>query len=191
MTVRLGQLLKAARERTRRRHGSNARATVLAYVCESQQRGVFHPHIVLGYRTAADRAALETCRGALAQLRGSYGFGVGTGSFDAGKPDYYPAEHAARYISKYVRPDSAKTSFVPLLEAVVRLTPRDRDTGRLKFMLRPVYVSPVLTKVTGITMGFLRFKRWLWYAWGPLVERQEALVANQIHRLMGAIPQRD
>ena len=190
LTVRLGQLLKAARERTRRRHGSNARATVLAYVCESQRRGVFHPHIVLGYRTAADRAALETFRGALAQLRGSYGFGVGPGSFDAGKPDRFAPEHAACYISKYLRPDGAKTSFVPLLEAVVRLTPRNPDTGRLKFMLRPVYVSPVLTKLTGVTMGFLRFRRWIWFAWGPGVGHSELVVAYQVHRLLGGVPLR-
>jgi hypothetical protein len=55
LTVRLSDLLKVARQRTRRKHGGKAQVVVLAYVCESQQRGVFHPHIVLGYRTPADR----------------------------------------------------------------------------------------------------------------------------------------
>jgi hypothetical protein len=59
VTKQLGDLRKAAGERTRRRHGENG-VVVLAYVCDAQQRGVFHPHVVLGYRTAADRAALET-----------------------------------------------------------------------------------------------------------------------------------
>jgi hypothetical protein len=88
VTKRLGDLLKVARERTRRKHGSHVRVAVLAYVCESQQRGVFHPHVVLGYRTAAERAALDTFRDALRRQRGRYGFGSGRrGSFDAGRPD--------------------------------------------------------------------------------------------------------
>ena len=85
VTKRLGDLLKVARERTRRKHGNAARVDVLGYVCEAQQRGVFHPHLVLGYRTAADRAALDTFRGTLRRKRGAYGFGTGRrGSFDAG-----------------------------------------------------------------------------------------------------------
>ena len=166
LTVRLGALIKVARERTRRKHGGTAAVTVLAYVCEAQQRGVFHPHIVLGYRTAADRAALDTFRSALAEARGEYGFGTGEGSFDGGMPDRFSARDAARYVSKYLRPDGAKTSFVPLLEAINRITPRNPDNGRLKYLLRPVFVSPKLTKLTGVTMGFLRFRRWVWHAWG-------------------------
>ena len=138
---------------TRRRHGSNASVVVLAYVCESQQRGVFHPHVVLGYRTAADRAALDTFREALRRKRGKYGFGTGRrGSYDGGEPDRFSGSDAGRYISKYLRPDGAKASFVPLLEAVNRITPRDPETGRRKPLLRPVYVSPVLTRITGITI---------------------------------------
>jgi hypothetical protein len=191
LTVRLGQLLKLARERVRRKHGRNAKVVVLGYVCESQQRGVFHPHVVLGYVTAADRAALDTFRGALAQRRGDYRFGTGPGSFDAGTPERFSAADAARYISKYLRPDGAKTSFVPLLEAVTRITPRNPETGRLKYLLRPVYVSPRLTKITGVTMGFLRFRRWIWFAWGPGVSQAELVVAYQLHRDLGAIPLRD
>jgi hypothetical protein len=96
VTRRLGELLKVARERTRRKHGRHARVEVLGYVCEAQQRGVFHPHLVLGYRTAADRAALETFRDALRRRRGSYGFGTGTRSFDGGAPDRFHARDAAR-----------------------------------------------------------------------------------------------
>jgi hypothetical protein len=87
VTRRLGDLLKVARERTRRKHGRHARVEVLGYVCEAQQRGVF-----------------------------------------------------------------------------------------------PVYVSPVLTKLTGVTMGFLRFRRWIWYAWGEGVKHRDMLVAYAAHR---------
>jgi hypothetical protein len=75
---------------------------VLGYAREAQQRGVFHPHVVLGYRTAADRAALETFRSALRRKRGSYGFGTGRKSFDGGMPDRFSARDAARYVSKYL-----------------------------------------------------------------------------------------
>jgi hypothetical protein len=167
VTKRLGELLKAAREQTRRSHGSNVKVVVLAYVCEAQQRGVFHPHLVLGYRTAAERAALDTFRTALRRKRGSYGFGTGRrGSFDEGRPERFTAKDAGRYTSKYLRPDGAKTSFVPLLMAINQIMPRDPDTGRLKVLVRPVYVSTTLTRRTGVTMTYLRFKRWVWMALG-------------------------
>ena len=187
LTKRLGDLLKVARELTRRRHGSNASVVVLAYVCESQQRGVFHPHVVLGYRTAADRAALDTFREALRRKRGKYGFGTGRrGSYDGGEPDRFSGSDAGRYISKYLRPDGAKASFVPLLEAVNRITPRDPETGRHKQLLRPVYVSPVLTRITGITMGFLRFCHRAFMALKVELPRAELLVMYRIVRLFGA-----
>jgi hypothetical protein len=165
VTVRLGALLKVARERTRRRYGKTAQVVVLGYVCEAQRRGVFHPHVILGYRTAADRAALDTFRGALKEARGRHGFGTGPASFDAGQPDRFAAADAARYVSKYLRPDGAKSSFVPLLIAVERLTPRDPVTGRSKVLVRPVYVATRLTLLTGVTMGFLRFRRFAWVRW--------------------------
>jgi hypothetical protein len=167
VTKRLGDLLKVAREQTRRKH-RGAKVGVLGYVCEAQQRGVFHPHLVLGYRTAADRAALDTFIGTLRRKRGAYGFGTGRrGSFDAGRPDRFSSGDAARYISKYLRPDRAKASFVPLLTAVNWITERDPITRRRKHLVRPVYVSTALTRRTGVTMGFLRYKRWAWRKWGP------------------------
>ena len=186
VTKRLGDLLKVARERTRRKHGKAARVEVLGYVCEAQQRGVFHPHVVLGYCTAADRAALDTFRNTLRRKRGDYGFGTGRrGSFDAGKPDRYNARDAARYVSKYLRPDGAKTSFVPLLEAINRITPRDPATGRPKHLVRPVYVSTALTRCTGVTMGFLRYRRWAWRKWGPGVADSVLHAAYRDHQAGG------
>jgi hypothetical protein len=187
VTNRLGDLLKAARERTRRKHGED-RVAVLAYVCEAQQRGVFHPHVVLGFRTAADRAALETFRNSIRRLRGEYGFGTGRqGSFDGGKPDRFSGSDAGRYISKYLRPDGAKKSFVPLLEAVEQVTPRDPATGRRKHLLRPVYVSPRLTRITGVTMGFLRFCRWVFAALKVQHTREELLAMYRLARVFGTV----
>lgn len=185
VTKRLGDLLKAARERARRRHGED-RVIVLAYVCEAQQRGVFHPHVVLGYRTAADRAALDTFRDSVRRLRGRYGFGTGHRSFDGGKPDRYCGSDAGRYITKYLRPDGAKTSFVPLLEAVGQVTPRNPETGRHLHLLRPVYVAPRLTRLTGITMGFLRFCRRVFMLLKVEQTRAELLVMYRVVRLFGA-----
>jgi hypothetical protein len=174
---RLGELLKAAREQTRRKHGK-ARVEVVGYVCEAQQRGVFHPHLVLGYRTAGDRAALDTFIDALRRKRGAYGFGTGSrGSFDGGKPDRFTAADAARYVSKYLRPDRAKTSFVPLLEGVSRVTPRNPLTGRHEQLVRPVYVSTALTRITGVTMGFLRYRRYAFRKWGGGWPEQVVLAA--------------
>lgn len=108
VTKRLGELRKVARERTRRKHGRAARVEVLGYVCETQRRGVFHPHVVLGYRTAGDRAALDTFRNALRGKRGAYGFGTGRRSFHGGEPDRFTPRDAGRYISKYLRPDGRR-----------------------------------------------------------------------------------
>jgi hypothetical protein len=138
LTRRLAALLKLARERTRRRHGKRGQIVVLGYVCEAQQRGIFHPHVILGYRTAADRAALDTFRGAMKEARGRHGFGTGRKSFSAGLPDRFSPRDAARYVTKYLRPDGAKTSFVPLLRAIELLAPRDPVTGRSKVLVRPV-----------------------------------------------------
>jgi hypothetical protein len=187
VTRRLGELLKVAREQTRREHRGAARVEVLGYVCEAQQRGVFHPHVVLGYRTAADRVALDTFRDTVRAKRGSYGFGTGLrGSFDGGRPDRFTAGEAGRYISKYLRPDGAKTSFVPLLQAVGLITPRDPATGRHKYLLRPVYVSTRLSKKTGVTMGFLPFRRWVFMAWGAGVPEPDLRFAYDLRRQLGA-----
>jgi hypothetical protein len=187
VTKRLGDLLKLARERVRRKHGGRGEVWVLAYVCEAHQRGVFHVHLVLGYRTAPDRAALETFRDALRDRRGAYGFGRGRrGSFDGGEPDRFSGRDAGRYISKYLRPDGAKTSFVPLLENVEKVTRRNPETGRAEALLRPVFVSPRLSRVTGITMGFLRFRRRVFMIFKVEHTREELLVMYRLVRKFGA-----
>jgi len=162
---------------------------VLAIVFEAQKRGVFHPHLVLGYRTAADRAALDTFRETLWRKRGRSGFGTGArGSFDAGLPERFTGLDAGRYIAKYLRPDGAKGSFVPLLQAIEEVTPRNPTTGRLRQLVRPVYVSPVLTQETGLTMGFLRFRRWAYRVWGSESGTEELRFAYGLRCKLGGIP---
>jgi hypothetical protein len=96
----------------------------------------------LGYSTAAKRAALDTFIDSVEGKRTDYGFGGGrSGSFDRGRPGRFDGTDAGRYISKYLRPDRAKTSFVPLLADVADVVPRDETTGRAKVLVRPVYVS--------------------------------------------------
>lgn len=162
LTKRLSDLLDAARERTARVHGREhgSQVVVLAYVLEAHRRGVLHVHLVLGYGgSAADRAALETFRRAVGKRRHRYRFGS---NFNAGQPDRFSGRDAARYIGKYLRPDGAKESFLPLLAAVEAITPRRRDrrgVARLARQLRPVFVNPKLTRASGVTIRSRRFCR--------------------------------
>lgn len=57
------------------------------------------------------------------------------------------------------------------------MTPRDPRTGRLKSLLRPVYINPQLTAKSGVTMGFLRFRRWSWRRHGRELP-QDVLLAS-------------
>ena len=164
---RLGLLNDACQARVRRAHGKSGRVQVLAYVCEAQQRGVLHPHIVLGWRTAADLAALDTYRKAMRKLRGNYGFGTGRAGFHPGF-ERFGAAGAAQYVSKYLRKGDGG-AFSEALAVVDRLGPKKvvkgkawpyREYRRPAHLLRPVWVSPILTNKTGVTMEFLRFKRW-------------------------------
>jgi hypothetical protein len=186
---RLSALMNRCQQRVRDRHGKGVHVVLLCYVLEAQRRGVLHPHLVLGYRTAKERKALDTLRKGLRELRGEYGFGTGSGSFDEGQPERFNPADAARYISKYLRPDSAKASFVPLLSSLERLVPyrRDPETGEVlmspskakesmerpaRVQLRPVYTNRKLTTISEITIGFLRYKRRHWCEHGgrPLTE---------------------
>jgi hypothetical protein len=157
-------LLEAAQAQVRREHGRVARVVVLARVLEAHRRGVFHLHVVLGYRTAADRAALETFRRYMgkAKHRRRYEFGTGRRSFDAGKPGWFRPADAARYVAKYLRPDGAKESFIPLLAGVEGVAAVSLRTRRSTCNLRPVFVNPMLTKRSGVTVGWLRHLGKFW-----------------------------
>ena len=182
-----GDLLKVAREQTRRKHGCRVacRGARIRMRGPAARRLPSARGAGLPDGGGSGRAG-HLPRGAAAKTRG-YGFGTGRrGSFDAGQPERFTARDAGRYISKYLRPDGAKTSFVPLLEASTGSRQRDPKTGRLKVLVRPVYVSTTLTRRTGVTMGFLRFKRWVWVEWGDGATEEELRSLYRRHRELSA-----
>lgn len=155
----LSRLTKAA-HRAVRRSGCPGRVTVLLRVDERQSRGVFHPHIALGIRTAADRVALDVFCGYVKANRAQYGFSARENGYDLTPPDKYVPGHAAVYMAKYVRPDRAKASFVPLLRDIERVARVNERTGRRE-IVRPVYVSRCLTSRSRVTMRHLRVRRYV------------------------------
>lgn len=183
-TKRLSRLVHAAKERLRR--ARLARPEVLATVLELK-RGVFHAHIVLGYY-GYSREGLAAFLDVVDELRGEYGFGTSKGGgFDRGYPGRYSGAHAGLYISKYLRPDGAKGSFVPALLKMEELIERDPETGRPKEQLRPVYVSSKLTRKSGVTMRFLRWSRYAYRRWGAMT-RSETLLMWQFVRTFEESP---
>jgi histone H3/H4 len=153
----LSKLIRQARKYAKRR--SRGTVTVLAYVLERQERGLFHPHVVLGYQTGPDREALDLFTAYMRRHRARYGFSRQRAGFKPGQPGRFKGDHAGRYVAKYLRPDQAKASFIPLLRDVAQLAPRTE--GR-RSLVRPVYVSPQLTSVTGVTMRWMRARRWMY-----------------------------
>jgi hypothetical protein len=73
------------------------------------------------------------------------------------------------------------------VETVAQVTLRDPVTGRHKYLMRPVYVSPRLTRVTGITMGFLRFCRHAFMAFKVQHQPDELLLLYRIARTFDAV----
>lgn len=176
---RFSRLLNAGREDVRR--SCLPRPVLLLAVCELK-RGVFHLHVVFGYYPY-QRAGLDQLLKYLRRHRGEYGFGRGRKGFDPGSPGKYTGEHAGRYASKYLRPDGAKGSFLPALEVLERVVPRDPETGRPRHLFRPVYVSPLLTRKSGITISWLRFVRYAYARWGPGLSPHELRLLHEFVRV--------
>lgn len=174
----LSKLNAAAAERVRRTPG-RGRVYVLGYVGQIK-RGVFHLHIALGYLTAPDRAALDVFLAAYGELHQAYGFGR---EWDPGRPGRFSGR-AATYIAKYLAPEHARDSFVPVLRHANMMNKPDPNTGK-RPQIRPVYVSPLLSKQTGVTMRFLRFKRLAWVFWG-YTEPQFVVDAYNLHKVFRA-----
>lgn len=183
VTRRLSSLNHAARERVRR--AKLLAPDILASVLETK-RGVFHAHVILGYEPC-QRQGLELFLDVLDELRGEYEFGTSRGGgFDRGRPGFFTGPHAGLYSSKYLRPDSAKGSFVPVLRKIEELSERDPNTGRMRDQVRPVFVSPKLTRRSGVTMRFLRWARYAFVMWGAL-PRDEVLAAYRIREVFGQV----
>ena len=177
----LKAVLNAAGAAVRRKFGTRARIVVLERVFEPQQRGVLHPHVVLGYRGAVDREALDVYRHTCRRVAKTHGFGRGAHGFDGGMPDRFSAADAARYISKYLRKPGHGGALLSIFRGLEMVNPRLASTGRRKHVLRVAWVSPTLSKESGVTMAFLRFKRWVFMAWGRQVT--EAMSGAEWRRL--------
>ncbi len=109
---------------------------------------MLHAHAVLGFSTAAEIAAAHCYVGALKELGPQYGFGHIDGHLSK---QVMPARAAAAYLSAYFV--TGKTRKATLQQSVMyRGMPRSI-----------IYVSPVLTQETGVTMRELRFRRFVWF----------------------------
>jgi hypothetical protein len=138
----LSSLLKAARKRLiRERPGSRVR--LLAYAPAFQKRGVLHWHLVYGFKSPRESTDVVRFAEIVGELVEQYGFGK---QFDAGQV-FENARQAASYIARYMTADHQG------LERVVTSS---------SCPARPVYVSRELMAESGVTMRFLRWRRWCW-----------------------------
>jgi hypothetical protein len=130
------RLHRAASAFARRRHGAGP--LIAAKAWETQARGVDHLHIVIPWRTPRERARGRAYVAALKDRGARYGFGYADLrlKFEGGG-----GVRAASYLAKYVAKAAAP-------EMVKR---------------RPVVVGNFLTKLTGLTMRRLRWRRYIWH----------------------------
>lgn len=158
---RLHQRASAAPRKWDRRMGSDWR--VLYRVWEYQKRGVLHVHIVVPMGSWGERCASRRYLRALCDLRDTYGFGYvlgGDASEEAGSRRYptlarVPRDRAARYVAKYVSATGAGK------ESMQHTARRTASRGSVLF------VSPWLTRQSGVTNTTLRNRRRIWarYPW--------------------------
>jgi hypothetical protein len=137
------KLRDAARLATVRALG--VKPALLERVWEPQKRGVPHLHVVVGMATPAQRAAAEHFVAGLHRLAPEHDFG-----FVDRKLTSITAADAARYLTSYlVGRDSSK-------KATIRENIADPRMPRSL-----VWLTPVLTRETRVTMRNLRRARWL------------------------------
>lgn len=129
------------------------RPVLLARPWELQRRGVLHLHPVLGYSTPAEKVAADAYLAELVARAPRHGFGF----VDRKKAVSEPSA-AAAYLSSYFV--AGKRGKLSLRESVSR-----------KAMPRSiVYVSPQLSRRSGITMRSLRIRRFLWHRWPAVLD---------------------
>lgn len=159
---------RAASQRARRRHG---RFSLVAWSWEYQRRGALHKHVIVGVASARELAAAHTYVQALHELRQAHDFGfVDRGRKTGGRRalEVIPPARAGRYVAKYLSPlENGK----PTLSATV-VQP---DVPPLV-----AYVSRSLTTRTGVTMRFLRWRR---YAWAMGLPNFHPLTGELVHSI--------
>lgn len=132
---------------------------LLARVWEHQKRGVLHLHLVVGYSTPAERAAVDAYVQELSARAPRHGFGFVDRKVEVKEPSA-----AAAYLSSY---------FVAGKKGKLSL----RETVQSKQMPRSiVYVAPWLSRRSGITMRTLRMRRYAWRVWRDLPEHAQGML---------------
>lgn len=143
------KLHEAAQEATRRAVG--ARAYVVFKIPEVHKRGVRHWHVLLGYTSPLERAAVEQYYREINARAPRYGFGFALPPRDRAAGG---GAGAAYFASYFVSGSGHKSSITESVKSPVL----DGCS---------IYVSPRLTKRSGITMRSLRLRRYLWWRIGP------------------------
>lgn len=136
--------LRAARIATKRKGVRVSSIRVLAYVVQIE-RGVAHRHVALGWTGDVRPGEMRMFLSQLRRAARREGYGR---QMKAGRISHGSAEGVGSYLARYM----AKAGFGALAAVPARV--------------RPVYVSTILTRETGITMRFLRMARRAWRQWG-------------------------
>jgi hypothetical protein len=164
-----------------RRHGLRLRP--LARVAQRQRRGLDHVHLVVALEHAGDRMALAAYVAHLKELGPEYGFGFIDDPMrrrwnraKTAKRDmvFESASIAGRYLCRYLAESEQLASMI--------------SAGDHSF--RPLWVSPLLTQASGVTVRRLRRVRHAYFVvkareqgswpthpvwWGDLRERRAIL----------------
>jgi hypothetical protein len=143
------RLLRAAKERTRRRGYRPPRMVV---TMEPQDRGAPHFHAVAA---TTDREGFRCFYEQVAELAPRYGFGQRVGWDPWRGDDRKGNGGAARYLSKvgaYLAKAGEGDQVAEQLRRMLKRAPNSRI----------VRCSPALTRCSGVTMRNLRLKRWAW-----------------------------
>lgn len=151
--LRWGWLRRAARQAVARA-GLQA-PILLERVWELQLRGVPHLHLILPFGTPAERAATQRFAGELARLAPDYGWG-----FVDTRLQGRTAAEAAKYLSGYLVGKGSKRKASIRETAQVEAERRRRGMDRLPRSL--LWLTPTLTRASGITIRSLRRARHLW-----------------------------
>jgi len=119
---------------------------------ELQRRGCLHWHVIVAYSTLSEKRAADLYVEELVARAPAAGLG-----FVDRKKQLLERTAAAAYLSSYFV--AGKKGKMTLTESV--------QSGQLPRSI--VYVSPTLSKLSGVTMRSLRLKRYAWHVWRKVV----------------------
>lgn len=149
---------------------------------EYQRRGVLHLHLVVPYGTPAERRVTDLYVENLHRAARNYGFGYVMGGDTAKRPRWdrvprvKPADGpaAARYVCKYVAATGAGK------EGMADVAKRTATRGSV------LYISPTLTRASGVNMTGLRNRRRIWARFrdedGEVEDWASACLADSVQR---------